>query len=178
MSRIGTALAAMAVAGLIGSVSACENSPPAAAGHASAKSAPVPSPESTVSAHQASGTGDCGSTGKSGGVLVHTYPITGRENPKDPLVQGGTAQLWRSAKCDTIWLRMEKAPAHTRRAMEGIVGVYYPNMDNAKIDKSYSGTTRRGMESPAMKLNGHTTFELMAGFVDDLQYDFAKKIRL
>jgi hypothetical protein len=78
----------------------------------------------------------------------------------------------------TVWVRMVKAPGHTRVAREGLVGVYYPTFEDATREKSYGGTTRWGMESPAMKLSGHGSFEITAGFADDFQYTFLKKIRL
>ncbi|GAB2809941.1 hypothetical protein GCM10027176_13330 [Actinoallomurus bryophytorum] len=163
---------------VIGLASACTSE---TAVMSSTLSPPAESARPSTPSHPVVGSvggGACEKTdGKTRGEVIKLFPVAGGENGKI-YARGGTLQVWRSTRCRTVWVKLVKLPKYTRKALEGSVSLDVPTMASPAVHKFVDTTTRGSIETPAVGLGAHATFEVHGGFLGLYQFGGGGKVRL
>jgi hypothetical protein len=86
--------------------------------------------------------------------------------------------VWRSAKCETVWVRTVKLAKYTDVARETAVGITY---DDVKLNHSVrnwrDAMTRGSLETQAVHAGQHGKAWVEGGFLGDYQFDSGHNVR-
>jgi hypothetical protein len=112
------------------------------------------------------------------GEIVKSFKIMGYDSEGNAVTRGGTLQVFRSATCQTVWVRTVKAEQYNDIARETGVAITYYDVDRQQTLRVSNYTMVLGaLETKAVHAGWHGTAWVEGGFLGDYQFDSGHNVR-
>ncbi|MCW2862820.1 MAG: hypothetical protein JWP48_4528 [Actinoallomurus sp.] len=111
--------------------------------------------------------------------IVKSFKIMGYDSEGNAVTRGGTLQVFRSATCETVWVRTVKAEQYNDVARDtGVAITYYYDVDQQQTLRVSNHTVVLGaLETKAVHAGRHGTAWVEGGFLGDYQFDSGHNVR-